>query len=332
MLQRVATINGCSRPLRLHLAPGRTSRHPAEDGLLLPSSASAAGGDSGGVRSRSPGVALGSRSSSVQKPASPRLPLLTDPSAPAFLGPGLSPDGGMHNDGAETQGPHGGRPATQPSHGPLHAEASSSSKGGGGAAGLRQRARRLRHVMALSFGAIFGPRLRRTTLLLFGVWFTNALTYYGLVLLTTALQTAAKKELCTPSGAPNLDSGDYVVRGTMASAGMIALASRLAAALCRYGTIQPGPKLAAWPAWVARRPSPHPCLLLMQAILVTTLAEAPGLLAAALLIDGPGRRRSLQVGLAVCAAALASLVADPPRLVQLALLFTARACIEGAFR
>lgn len=70
----------------------------------------------------------------------------------------------------------------------------------------------------------------------------------------------------------------------------------------------------------------------MQAILVTTLAEAPGLLAAALLIDGPGRRRSLQVGLAVCAAALASLVADPPRLVQLALLFTARACIEGAFR
>lgn len=70
----------------------------------------------------------------------------------------------------------------------------------------------------------------------------------------------------------------------------------------------------------------------VQAILVTTLAEAPGLLAAALLIDTKGRRWTLRAGLALCAAALGALIADPPRAGQLALLFVARGCIEGKRR
>lgn len=68
-----------------------------------------------------------------------------------------------------------------------------------------------------------------------------------------------------------------------------------------------------------------------QTIFVTTLAEAPGLLAAAALIDGKGRKWTLRAGLGVCAAALAALAADLPRGGQLALLFAARACIEGTF-
>ena len=75
----------------------------------------------------------------------------------------------------------------------------------------------------------------------------------------------------------------------------------------------------------------HPCCPLLQAILVTTVAEAPGLLAAASLIDSKGRKWTLRAGLGVCAAALCALVADPPRAGQLALLFVARACIEGTF-
>ena len=58
---------------------------------------------------------------------------------------------------------------------------------------------------------LFGPALRRTTLLLWGIWLANAGTYYGLVLLTTALQTAAKHDPCTPEGRPNLDASDYLV-------------------------------------------------------------------------------------------------------------------------
>jgi len=69
----------------------------------------------------------------------------------------------------------------------------------------------------------------------------------------------------------------------------------------------------------------------MQAILITTLAECPGLLAAAFLIDSKGRRPTLQAGMLCCAVALASMIADPPQAGQLVLLFVARACIEGTF-
>ena len=104
-----------------------------------------------------------------------------------------------------------------------------------------------------------------------------AITYYGLVLLTTALQTVAKRDACTPSGAPNLDSSDYL------------------------------------------------------AILVASSAEAPGLLAAASLIDRKGRKWTLRLGLLACTAALLGLLADPSRGGQLALLFAARAAVEGSY-
>ncbi|KAL4425877.1 hypothetical protein ABPG75_009893 [Micractinium tetrahymenae] len=283
VLQRVAASNGYSRPLRLRLAPGHSGQHragAAGDELLLSSTGSMAGSPSSGgsMRSRSPGAALGGHSSSGlgKQLASPELPLLADPASMSPGGPDLGAHADDHREEAGVQEADGKQDGRHPSRSLLHAEGG-GAKPGLGAAGLRQRARRLGRIMSALFGVIFSPQLRRTTLLLFGVWFTNALTYYGLVLLTTALQTAAKKEPCTPSAAPNLDRSDYV------------------------------------------------------AILVTTLAEAPGLMAAALLIDGPGRKRALQVGLALCAAALASLVADPPRYGQLALLFVARACIEGTF-
>lgn len=38
------------------------------------------------------------------------------------------------------------------------------------------------------------------------------MTYYGLVLLTTALQTSGKAEPCTPQGRPNLVASDFMVR------------------------------------------------------------------------------------------------------------------------
>lgn len=104
-----------------------------------------------------------------------------------------------------------------------------------------------------------------------------AITYYGLVLLTTALQTVAKRDACTPSGAPNLDSSDYL------------------------------------------------------AILIASTAEAPGLLAAASLIDRKGRKWTLRLGLLACTAALLGLLTDPSRGEQLAMLFAARAAVEGSY-
>jgi hypothetical protein len=133
--------------------------------------------------------------------------------------------------------------------------------------------------------------------------------YYadGLVLLTTSLQAASKKEECTPRGAPNLDAADFQVR-----------ANRTAA------TPPASSAMAVW-VCVLELSSNAP----MQAILITTLAEAPGLLATALLIDSKGRKWTLRAGLAVCAVSLGALLLDPPRAQQLALLFVARGCIEG---
>lgn len=36
-------------------------------------------------------------------------------------------------------------------------------------------------------GQLLGPSLRRTTLLLLFIWFANAISYYGLVLLATTV-------------------------------------------------------------------------------------------------------------------------------------------------
>lgn len=50
----------------------------------------------------------------------------------------------------------------------------------------------------------------RTTALLWLIWFVNAITYYGLVLLTTTLQTArGERARCTPDGSPNFVNADY---------------------------------------------------------------------------------------------------------------------------
>lgn len=219
VLQRVAVVNGYSRPLRLHLAPKRASRHAAGaagEELLLSNSGSTAGsgaGGGGGMRSRSPAAALASSQFAAKVPASPELPLLGDLTSPAPHEAEPASSGGMHPDQASLPAADSG----QASHDVLHAE-DGSDGAAWGASGLRQRAKRLRRVVASSCGAIFGPQLRRTTLLLFAVWFTNALTYYGLVLLTTALQTAAKKEPCTPGGTPNLDASDYTVGGALQAA------------------------------------------------------------------------------------------------------------------
>lgn len=145
------------------------------------------------------------------------------------------------------------------------------------------------------------------------------------------LQTAAKKEECTPSGAPNLDSSDFFVSGLwhLSDRG-----SRLPECLAACRTALPFASASSLPlpphlpwtrhALLLRTPNP-------QAIFVTTLAEAPGLLLAALLIDVKGRKWTLWAGLLLSGAALGSLVLDPPRAAQLAMLFVARASIEGTF-
>lgn len=55
---------------------------------------------------------------------------------------------------------------------------------------------------------IFSPALRRTSILLHYSWVTNAITYYGLVLLTTELH-AENNEECDEHNHPTIDAKDY---------------------------------------------------------------------------------------------------------------------------
>ncbi|KAL4523356.1 hypothetical protein Ndes2526A_g08050 [Nannochloris sp. 'desiccata'] len=172
---------------------------------------------------------------------------------------------------------------------------------------------RLQDLAKCTLSNIFSPTLAKTTSLLWAIWFVNALTYYGLVLLTTSIQASssgnnenrsggtgdgsvvvigslnqggASHPRCTPDGRPNLRSSDYL------------------------------------------------------AVLITSAAEAPGLLVAAFFIDDKGRVWCLRAGLLLCSACVLTLLAVPSdslessswsSSIQLALLFIARASIEASF-
>ena len=69
----------------------------------------------------------------------------------------------------------------------------SSAKSG---SGLRQRALGPLQGLLWALKPLMRGALRKTTLLLMFIWFTNALCYYGLVLLTTSV--------CLPSTLQNL--------------------------------------------------------------------------------------------------------------------------------
>lgn len=47
--------------------------------------------------------------------------------------------------------------------------------------------------LAAPVARLLSPALRRTSLLLLLIWFTNALNYYGLVLLTTTVRPVTRK-------------------------------------------------------------------------------------------------------------------------------------------
>ncbi|CAK0787220.1 hypothetical protein CVIRNUC_010436 [Coccomyxa viridis] len=92
--------------------------------------------------------------------------------------------------------------------------------------GQRLGSRALQPLMGLA-GALKplmkGP-LRRTTLLLMFIWFTNALCYYGLVLLTTSLHAQASENSCSPDGKLVLadrDLKDIFVASTAELPGLI---------------------------------------------------------------------------------------------------------------
>ncbi|KAB1213586.1 Organic cation/carnitine transporter 7 [Morella rubra] len=124
---------------------------------------------------------------------------------------------------------------------------------------------------------LLSPKLVRSTLLLWAVFFGNAFSYYGLVLLTSELKNGYSK--CMQTKLPSQKSQDVNYRD----------------------------------------------------IFITTLAEFPGLLISAAIVDKLGRKLSMSAMLFLCCVFLIPLVFHQPEGLTTALLFGARGCITAAF-
>ncbi|CAI0437117.1 unnamed protein product [Linum tenue] len=125
---------------------------------------------------------------------------------------------------------------------------------------------------------LLSPRLIRSTILLWFIFFGNAFSYYGLVLLTTELN---RKSHCNSNGTQSNDKSDAGVD--------------------------------------------------YKNVFITTLAECPGLLISALLVDRIGRKISMAALFFICIVFVLPLVVHRSPLVTTILLFGARICITGTF-
>ncbi|GAA0163625.1 secondary carrier transporter [Lithospermum erythrorhizon] len=124
---------------------------------------------------------------------------------------------------------------------------------------------------------LLSPELIRSTLLLWIVFFGNAFSYYGLVLLTTALNSKHNKCTSTELQSTNSQEINYLD------------------------------------------------------VLVTSLAECPGLFIAAAIVDKLGRKMSMSALFFLCSIFLLPLVFHQPQSLTTGLLFGARICITGTF-
>ncbi|KAJ4798858.1 Organic cation/carnitine transporter 7 [Rhynchospora pubera] len=126
---------------------------------------------------------------------------------------------------------------------------------------------------------LLSPKLIRSTLLLWLVFFGNAFGYYGVVLLTSELSGTTRK--CNS----NLTRPSHLQDDTS----------------------------------------------LYRDVFLTSVAEAPGLLLAALAVDKVGRKASMYGMLFTCCVFLGPLIWPQKEVITTALLFGARACVTASF-
>eukprot|EP00249_Psilotum_nudum_P021889 c28291_g1_i2 orf=36-1682(-) len=143
----------------------------------------------------------------------------------------------------------------------------------------RQGRSEINRVFGL-FWSLLSPSMIRSTLLLWLVFFANAFTYYGLVLLTSQLTSEGGN--CHGVMDAVLTS-DTTARNSYAD------------------------------------------------VLITSFAELPGLVAAALVVDRFGRKHSMAGLFLLCGVFTFPLVQQLSENMTVFLLFGARACISGAF-
>lgn len=148
----------------------------------------------------------------------------------------------------------------------VDAEAASLPKGSDSETGILQ-----------SLSMLLSPKLIRSTLLLWVVFFGNAFAYYGLVLLTTELNKTDSTCYLRQIGSEDAATVNY------------------------------------------------------RNVFITSFAEIPGLVLAAVIVDRLGRKVSMSALLFLCFLFMLPLVVHQSAGLTTAVLFGARACIMGSF-
>lgn len=173
VLQRVAAANGHGRPLRLRLdsGGGGSRRLGGSDGEDGGSAAAGAAGEGAAVAGDKSLQASGSGhvSVSMQRARSPAVPPL------AKLATSPNPQTPLLHAAEQPRGLLGR--TSSPSAAAAVAPAAGRQPPQRAPSGRRLRS--ALHTMRAGLAVVFGPQLRRTTLLLYIIWSVNALVYYG---------------------------------------------------------------------------------------------------------------------------------------------------------
>lgn len=155
---------------------------------------------------------------------------------------------------------------------------------------------------------LLSPELVRSTLLLWVVFFGNAFTYYGLVLLTTELNNNSNR--CVQKQLPSGNHQDVSYKDVF----ITSFAGNLIVLISEFDCLTLFPEK-------------------IQIIIYINffLQEFPGLLLSAATVDKLGRKNSMAAMFFLCFIFLLPLAFHQPQSLTTALLFGARICITGTF-
>lgn len=172
------------------------------------------------------------------------------------------------------------------------------------------------HVLEL-----LSPSVRRLSLLLWVLWIAHSVIYYGNVLFTPKFYGSHQSN---PDPSPSAPSPNATSTWAQSDRRYqfypLYLSSSDSFLAEQSPTAGPTASSSNSPGW----------LNLYVFVLLTTLAELPGLFGAGFLVEKLGRRKTMAAMLGVCLAALFALIFNPPGWVGVILLAISRMGINGS--
>lgn len=166
---------------------------------------------------------------------------------------------------------------------------------------------------------LLSPKLLRSTLLLWFVFFGNAFSYYGLVLLTSELSNGQSKcipKLLREEKSQDVSYRDIFITGFAGNHLMLFFFS---------------PFSIPWSVNYVNENVYTTAKKLVSKIYFLFHAELPGLLIAAFTVDRLGRKSSMSSMFFICCICLLPLLVHQPQNLTTGFLFGARTCITATF-